>query len=276
MKNIKNTWGGFTIIEMLMVTAISGMIAISAFSIINGQQQKNEMRQGVIGFENKITDIANDVSTGYFPNESSYPRCGVSGGAISFTGFGTVGDGASAACIFGGKIIRFNNAGPGPEDMFDVYTVAARRVDSDGNPYTDLYDLNTGQIRIAMKSSTELVNEPTNIGYNLRIKSAVVRGPGGSTSNIGGLVFLSGFGKYNQGGSSSTLTGTPTTDIYYFDSTIVDINTTASNPSNYEELNADESIVVCVQQGASGSTAEVIFGQKGRNLSIQSDMAKAC
>ena len=61
---------GFTIVETMIVLAVSGALFTSAIFFIGGRQQKAEFTASVRNFETSINDIANDVSDGYFADNA--------------------------------------------------------------------------------------------------------------------------------------------------------------------------------------------------------------
>lgn len=104
---------GYTIVEVMIVMAVSGGLLVSVMTMINGQQRRTEYSTAVRDFELKLQDIFNDVEAGYYPNndqlqcvdnpnDSSIPT-------IQRIGVTQVGQeqGTNADCIFVGKALQF-------------------------------------------------------------------------------------------------------------------------------------------------------------------------
>ncbi len=98
---------GFTIVETLIVLAVTGSLFVSAALYISGKQNKTEFAVGIRQVQQQFEQIINETASGYYPNtadvrcdslNSSSPRVVVlrSGGS---------GQGTNANCIFVGKVI---------------------------------------------------------------------------------------------------------------------------------------------------------------------------
>jgi type II secretory pathway pseudopilin PulG len=117
--------GGYTIVEVLIVLAVTGGLMVSIMTMISGQQRKTEFTTSARDLENKLQDVFNDVDTGFY-NANGQLKCdnpGYTGPAISAA---TTGIGTNDGCIFLGKAIRFYSA-PGGIMRYDVYTIGGKR-----------------------------------------------------------------------------------------------------------------------------------------------------
>lgn len=126
MKSLRPT-GGYTILEVIIVLAITGSLLLSAMTLISGQQRKTEFTTAARDFEHRIQDIFNDVETGYYAS-SGQLKCtndppAYNGPTITAanTALGT-----NEGCIFLGKALRFHGVG-GSATKYEAYTVAGRR-----------------------------------------------------------------------------------------------------------------------------------------------------
>jgi hypothetical protein len=98
---------GYTILEVSIFLAISGVLFVGAMVAIGGRQQAVQYTQAVRDFELQIRDVANDVSDGYYPDFGD-GSCTVSGGAVTFDLSATSEPGTNPDCIKIGKIMMFN------------------------------------------------------------------------------------------------------------------------------------------------------------------------
>lgn len=121
---------GFTIVESMIVLAVTGAMFIIAMVAFNGQQERTRFSQATRDAESRISDIANDVSTGYFPEAADWvcrPQSGASPQIVNQPNAG--GQGTNEGCIFLGKAIHF-----GPDDINCANNcVTARNVTIVGN-----------------------------------------------------------------------------------------------------------------------------------------------
>ena len=106
---------GFTIIEVMIFLAISGVMFLVAADFINGKEAQAEYTQGMNNANSTIQTIINDVSNGNYPiplSGLSFPCGGI---AINIGHSLTPVDG-TAGCSFIGKVLV-------PEDNSVVYSL---------------------------------------------------------------------------------------------------------------------------------------------------------
>ena len=124
---------GYTIIEVMIVLAVSGIMFLIAASFINGRQEKTSFSQGTNEMASRLQDVITQVTDGQY---SDVPlNCSTLGGSIAFGGVPN-GQGTNPDCIFLGKVLHFsvNNV----THDYEVISVAGSRLDSTGNQVQDL------------------------------------------------------------------------------------------------------------------------------------------
>lgn len=107
---IRQKQAGYTIIEVMIFLAITAGMSVIAFTAFSGQQQRTQFAQAVRGTESQVQDWINDVNTGYFP--STRVSCTSTVGSqpnVSSAGGSNPTQGTNEACIFVGKVVRFEN-----------------------------------------------------------------------------------------------------------------------------------------------------------------------
>src|SRR5690349_5474450 len=145
MSRIMPDGAGYTIVELMIVLAVSSLLAVAAFGFISGQQNTTEFSQSVRDLEAKLNDIANDTATGYFPDQGLGSSCRLDGTVsnpntpLEFIS-ASAEQGASPACIFIGKAVQFSPAGQA--DGMNVFTLTGRRLNAAGDPVRDLAEAN--------------------------------------------------------------------------------------------------------------------------------------
>ena len=115
--------GGYTIIEVLLVLAISGAIFLSAVLVFQGQSGDTKFKQSMHDLNSKIQAYANQVSSSSSPFSKGY-TCAVSGAThrpVLTAGGGSVG--TNEGCLFLGKAIQVG----APATSIYAYTVLGTR-----------------------------------------------------------------------------------------------------------------------------------------------------
>ena len=77
--------GGYTIVEGLVVIAVTAAVFLSASLLFRGRQLQVQFDQSIKDFEATMRDIMNDVSTGYYP--TSGLDCDISTGVPVLGGY---------------------------------------------------------------------------------------------------------------------------------------------------------------------------------------------
>lgn len=103
---------GYTILEVMIFLAITGLLFVSAIVAVGGNQQKVQYSQTVRDFEVQIKDAINDVDDGYYPSYSvgSCHKDIADTTQIVLDETTTVAPGTNQDCINIGKIMMFNLA----------------------------------------------------------------------------------------------------------------------------------------------------------------------
>ncbi len=94
---------GFTIVEVLIVLAISGVIMAATIPFISGKQSSTQYTVGINQLQAQISSIINNISTGNIPVAGSYV-CTESSSTINITSSAGSNTGA---CQFIGEAIYF-------------------------------------------------------------------------------------------------------------------------------------------------------------------------
>ena len=126
---------GYTIVEVLIFMAVSGMMFVMAAIFINGKQANVQFRQSLLDVNSQIRTVINEVSNGeYDPlNGSCTATAGGTYPTISTVSTANQGtNGGANGCIFLGKVMQFNVGNDATK--YDVYTIASRQMDAGGNP----------------------------------------------------------------------------------------------------------------------------------------------
>lgn len=120
---------GYTIVEVLIVLAVSSFMFVIAANFINGRQERAAFAEGSNDLASALSSLLDQVVDGHY---SDIPlTCTPSGGGLDVN-YGAVGtqQGTHEDCVFLGKVMRFydGSAGTGdPRPYYQVYSLAAAR-----------------------------------------------------------------------------------------------------------------------------------------------------
>jgi type II secretory pathway pseudopilin PulG len=260
-------WAGYTMIELLVVVAVTGLLGVSAIMIVMGQQGRTEYTQSVRDFEATMVDIANDVTSGYFPSfsESSRSgRCYLVAGIPTFDSIVSPEQGANPDCIFIGKAVQIGVNGD--RKRINVYTLAGRRQVGSRDVQT-IIEANPRAVATTADPATGFdLTEEFNMRFGLEGESA--------TPATGVIVFLTGFAR---SGPTGDVVGSPTTDLYYLSGTSVgdtkaNVLAALANPARYIKPGT-AGVRICVNRD--NRRSHLVFGENNRklNAAIRIDQA---
>lgn len=259
--------GGYTIIEVMVVIGISAVIFFSAMTAIGGRQQSVQFAQAVREFDAKIRDVINDVTTGYYPTNSTI-TCTISAGAPQITVDNDAKLGTNNSCIFIGKAIQF--LPDGEAERMDVYSLAGLRFeDNDQTPTSTIAKAQPVPVaRPGNAANFTDATESYNLLYGLRVKK-VIRPLGTTPPTYGAVGIISNFGtagvsdaqSVQIGGIIGSNTGANEASTIRILDALTDDPTRARN-DGYIEKNTTEGIVICLENDR-GKKASLTFGAKG-------------
>lgn len=112
----RGTPGGFTIVETMVVLAVTGVLFVSVVMLVAGRQQKAQFDQAVNNIKAQIETVINEAQTGYPGNAIS---CRYAGNTPTATT-------PDNSCIFLGKAVQFTT-GAVEKDRFAVHTIVGKR-----------------------------------------------------------------------------------------------------------------------------------------------------
>ncbi|CAN5641153.1 hypothetical protein BH23PAT1_BH23PAT1_3200 [soil metagenome] len=251
---------GYTIVELMIVLAVTGVLAFSAFGAVVNQRANTEFSQAVRAFEHELNDIANDVNHGFFPKRADINvSCFVVGSNVQFSGSSTE-QGANDGCMFVGKAVHFrpNNVA----ETMNLYTLAGRRIYSSGplsgSPIRSLYDARPKVARTNPGEAglTTGLTERITLPLGLRIT-------GQSPNNLRAVVFATSLNSIDSGST----TGSPTTKLYtitHGNSNVNPVINQINNHNNYSTTIGDDGVWLCVE--LNNRRARIHIGARNHRL----------
>lgn len=145
-----HTSRGFTIIEVIIVLAVTATLFVSATVYISGRQAKTEFQVGSQQLQQQFQQIISDVQNGYYPNSGSI-YCSVSAGVVVLSSAGTAGQGGNKDCIFVGKVIVLGGQTPA---QYKVFSLAGKRQSAPGKEVANVDEAQPVALAPATASDT--------------------------------------------------------------------------------------------------------------------------
>jgi len=275
---------GYTIVEVMIVLAISGVMFLIAAEFINGKAAKASFTQGVNEMASIIQKSLDDVTNGEY---SDAPLgCTFTFNLSTGTWKTTVNSQVSGAtqgtnsdCVYLGKLIEFY---PNTDNTYAVLSVAGGR-EANGQAVE----------QIDGSSGTELQADPAivtpiliqKIPQGLQVNSMTATTTqlfGGSPQKSNTFGFLQSLGNFDSS-TGNLLSGAQTTDLYaaygnisFPPTTPVDGNTTFDYSGNRgPELDPSDQVDICISNGgiSSGSEyADIVVGDTNGSISVNIKM----
>lgn len=259
---------GFTIIETLVVLAVSGALFVSVFVTMSGRQQKTEFLQATNDIQSSIQQVINEVATGYYPNNGDF-SCSSVAGNVSISNSTSAVQGTNQDCVFLGKAMQFT-ASSSVTQQYSTFSIAGLRTAK---------ALSAADPTVIRYGSADPVTVTKTFNNGLTVKSMKYNN-GSSDMLIGAVAFLSGLGAVDGGGNylsgGQTLDLVPITGLLTYNASINDTENgidlqlktmgTFANPA--------KGVKICFQGGAS-QTALVTIGSNGHNLLVKMEV-KTC
>lgn len=114
---------GYTIVEVMIVLAVSGLMFLVASNFINGKQERASFTEGTHEMASQIQNVIEQVTDGQF---SDIPlNCSFNGASTNVQA-GANGQGTNSSCVFLGKLFRFYSGGNA--STYRILSLAAGRV----------------------------------------------------------------------------------------------------------------------------------------------------
>lgn len=268
-----NAWArnkGFTIVEMLIVLAVTGSLIIVAFSFMSGRSRRLAFENDIIAFQTKLDDVINNVSSGYYSRIADF-TCTANSGVISISTVPS-GRGTNPDCQFLGRAIHVNQNW----DEYGVHNVVGlRRVSTSGPLVKSITEAKPRLLSLGTTYNTGVETVEITKMYNAKIgatKYSTNTTPG--TTNRGFLAFISSFPDFSTG-SSNPEPGAQSVNLYVFDNTgtitdlsqskntIVDIFTVANIQNYFKTISEFQ---FCFDSQVSSQRGIVVVGQDGNDL----------
>jgi prepilin-type N-terminal cleavage/methylation domain-containing protein len=237
---------GYTILEVMIVLAISGVMFLIAATFVNGKQGNTAFKTGVNEMAASLQSIIEQVTDGQYGDTTNFCHK-LGNGDIQINGGGAHDQGTNQDCVFLGKILHFTS--PQNTAAYDIYTIAGSRFANSSN-------LLASDPTQAHAQNVDYLSVNHDTPQSLELPHGIQINGGATTSYAIG--FLQSLG--NVDASTNTLTtGAQTISLYYVRSDSTAVQNTGFNPDNIKgNLIAAQSARICLTDGS--RYAEIIIG----------------
>ncbi|HSH18092.1 MAG TPA: type II secretion system protein [Candidatus Saccharimonadales bacterium] len=271
---------GFTIIETLIVLAITGGMFVSAAVMISGRQASTQFSQGVRDIESQIEQAMNEVSNGYYLSTQAIDctNTGPNGGPlIRSSGDLDKIQGTNKECTFIGKVMQFavanDDGSPTDPERFNIYTVVGIRTTSD---LSGTEGLAPAKPRLLAREASESTSatpdmfEDRKLPYGLTVVD-MYYGPDANDNSrkIGAVGFTSGLGSLSGADVSQQVNilaiptvgnGLHLTKGDGVEAINKELGTATTNP--------DAGVHICLKSGGTKQSARLSIGGSGRQSGV--------
>ncbi|MEK7594127.1 MAG: prepilin-type N-terminal cleavage/methylation domain-containing protein [Patescibacteria group bacterium] len=158
MKGVKKPLG-YTVVEVMIVLAVSGVMFLIAINFISGKQERVSFQQGSNELVSRIQGIVEEVTDGQYTDIPI--SCGINaGGSLTITGTPSAKQGQNLNCTFLGKMLHFMGGSSTDADStnYEVFSLAGARLIQTGidkdKPVASLPDTNMTPIDDNVSSVT--------------------------------------------------------------------------------------------------------------------------
>ncbi len=246
-------FAGYTILEVMIVLAVSAALFFSVVGLLSGRQASTETTQAVRDIESKIQGVASDVASGFVPNGYSCNAVASGQPHLSTT---IAGGGENAGCIFLGKAINFN------DNSLSILTVLGRQYVG-GLASPDVSSL-TEASPVSVTNDPD-VTEIYSYRYGVKI-TKIVQIVGGAP--VGEIAFLNQLGGASR--SSSPVTGGRAVLLYGINGTSPNGDNSATAGSHLTAANLtpiNGGVRICMAVGDKIASVTVgAFGSQSSTL----------
>ena len=270
---------GYTIVEVMIVLAVSGVMFIIAANFVSGKQANTAFHQGVNTLTANIQTGIEDVVAGHY---SDVPiNCSVQPSTphyLKFTSSG-LGQGTNQNCVFLGKLFHFSVAGVA--NNYEVFALAGSKVD----------DISGGPLTSLNQSALTTITDPGGTGIDFTHKSLVPEGLDvdgmkidGAATNVFDFGFVQGFGltpgtkfanSYTSGAQTVSMITNPNVGSTAATS---DVATAADGNGTPSQINETvtrvvpaKTVLICITDGI--RRANIRIGDNGNQLKAVADFS---
>lgn len=254
---------GFTIVETLIVLAVTGAMFLLAVIAISGKQNQAEFDQAINDIQSQIQQQIDQVAAGDYTNTGNFTCNGASGNLNIQPG--TNQQGSNDGCVYLGKVLQFGVRNTDPQ-QYIAYAIAGLK-DNNGS----LASADPTAIAPGVVTNAQAGFPNASVANMLHNGLTVVKMTSGG-SGIGAVAFISSLGQYNGG---TLLSGSQQIDLIPVGGTA--LNDTAPPNNTVDRIHANLAgsprnpsggVQICFASGSTNQSGLITIGSGGRKLSV--------
>jgi hypothetical protein len=257
---------GFTIMETIMVLAISAALFVAIAVTLSGRQGRTEFSQAVQDVKNQIQQQINDIGSGLYGNTNNF-SCSAGGLGPNISAVASGDQGANTGCIFLGKAMQFQVAGATNPEQFKLFTVAGLQRTSAGAEVTT-YALARPTV-VAPSTSNPTMPDASIDGrmlYNLTTQE-IRYGPGAGTP-VGAIAFVNSLAS-----ATGDMVGSQRVNVIPINTSTLNMSSAAAAQAINNMLatstpNPTGGVRLCFYSGSTEQSATITIGGNNRELSV--------
>jgi type II secretory pathway pseudopilin PulG len=277
--------GGFTIVETMIVLAVTGALFVVIAASLTGRQNAAEFTHAIQSVQSQLQQVVDQVPDGNFPDQSV--ACSKGGGAPVFAGGGS--QGTNNECIFLGKAIQFHvqNAGGISTEQYQVYTIAG--LNTQGTTAAPFAAAVPRVVQVGGQYSTY----STAVDLEYGLQTVWMRAPDikplciTKACSIGAVAFLMEPGQAGNTGTGYS-SGAQQVDLVPIESTLLDENLNTAvgqiesssgvgglgdvNLLTEAPINPAQGVQICFASGTTNQSGLITIGSTGRQLAVKLDV----
>jgi type II secretory pathway pseudopilin PulG len=192
---------GYTIVEVMIFLAVSGLMFVIAASFISGKQGTAQFKQSVNQLASTLQQEIDGVGNGQYNNFNQL-SCTSSASGLNITA-SSQNTGSNNGCILLGKVIQFDYTSN--LQQYNVYTVAGSQYDMGGSGPTlaTSYDHALPTVVDPISGSAVNLTDTKNTEWNVDVTKMVLDSPSFASEVVDptNAIPISGIGFYNSLGS---------------------------------------------------------------------------
>ena len=262
---------GFTIVETMIVLAVTGFMFMAVSVTWGGKQHKSDYQTAVRDVTSIIQQTVSDVQNGYFPSTDNFSCIGTSANLRFPSTPSTAKQGGNTTCQFMGKALEFRVSSDSPE-LMRKYTVAGWS-NAGSDPPTS--------IAATQPTLAPRLTETLKLPFDLTTSSITVNGSGGYV----GVAFLIDVGSTTD--STGQLdSGRQVVKAYGLKSVLNDndglpidgtfgLSLLSSNIIN-PATPLTSGMQICMRSGGTQHFAVITIGEGGNITNVKSETRSSC
>jgi type II secretory pathway pseudopilin PulG len=262
----KTNTRGFTIVETMIVLAVTGGLFVAIAATLSGRTQAAEFTQTINTVNASIQQTISDVETGYYPNFGDL-KCSAAGSSLNIQKASGFKQGTNSGCVFLGKVMQFGsgvNNGATPEEYATYVTAGLQSATTLSTADPTVLAPTPSETSSNFPNETEYTSLSNGLTVVSMYYQKVVGGPEIKINSVAFLTELSGTDVSYTGGSQQIdVIPTGSSLVTSQANTVSSINTALKSMT--QNVNPAGGVSICFSDG--GRSGLITIGENGRYLS---------